>query len=128
MEDKLLDEVITDGINFLRSLTSYYGNDKGMEVWESMGDAIGKEVKGKIFFAMINGSHQNRLKFTCDQADKLGNNVQGIKTLRHYTGQGLKEAKDLWDDSKNGLVVVDCNNDQIRGLRADLRALGCKVI
>jgi ribosomal protein L7/L12 len=128
MDDKLLNEVITDGINFLRSLTSYYGNDKGMEVWESMGDAMGKEVKGKIFFAMINGSHQNRLQFTCDQADKLGNNVQGIKTLRHYTGQGLKEAKDLWDDSKNGLVVVDCNNDQIRGLRADLRALGCKVI
>lgn len=126
--DNTLDEVITDGINFLQSLTKHYGNEKGMEIWESIGDAVGREVKGKIFFAMINGSHNTRMKFTADLAEQQGNAVSVIKTIRQYTGLGLREAKDIWDESKGKFVTIHADNDSIKFLREELRGLGCRII
>ena len=124
--DTELDSVIFDGIRFLESLTKYYGSEKGMEVWNAMGEAMGKEVKGKVFFALLTGETGGRVRFRADKAEH-GNAVAVIKTIRTYTGLGLKEAKDLWDLSKSTPAVVQVAPNQHRDFAKDLRTLGCAV-
>ena len=126
MSDAEFESVVFDGIRFLESLTKYYGPEKGMEVWNAMGEAMGKEVKGKVFFAMLTGETGGRVRFRADQAEH-GNAVAVIKTIRTYTGLGLKEAKDLWDASKTAATVIQVNPSEHRALAKSLRELGCAV-
>ena len=128
-QDKTMDMVIRDGIRFMESLTRHYGSDRGQEIWEGIGEIVGKEVKGKIFFAMITGETiTDRVFFNVGTADTRGNAVPVIKAIRTYTGLGLKEAKDQWDNSKFGRGVVQCASyDNARELITNLRILGCNV-
>ena len=48
--DPTLDAVVFDGIRFLESLTTHFGPEKGMAVWDSLGDALGRDIKGRVFF------------------------------------------------------------------------------
>lgn len=127
MNEETLEKVVFDGIRFLESLINHYGADKGMEVWEAMGEAVGNEVKGRIFFAMVSNNFTSRVKFRSGNAIPEGNAVAVIKTIRAYTGYGLKEAKDVWDNSKGGIAEVQGKPDEIRRLRMDLITLGCEV-
>lgn len=118
------EEVVFDGIRFLESLTRHYGAEKGMEVWEKLGEAVGDEVKGKVFFSMITGESSNRIRIqrgTCTEA------VAAIKAIRSGTGLGLKEAKDLWDLSQIKTVVLELHYEEKRGTVRDLRNLGMIV-
>lgn len=127
IEDSLA-QVVYDGVRFLQSLTAHYGADKGMEIWETIGNAVGKEVKGRVFFAMMTGETTGRVRFSVDTSpgQPLPNAVSCIKAIRTHTGLGLKEAKDIWDASKNKMVHVDCPTPDIgRMLARDLRNLGC---
>ena len=120
-----LDEVVFDGIRFLESLTRHYGPEKGMEVWEKMGEILGPEIKGKVFFSMLTGESSNRVRVEagdCTQA------VAAIKAIRTATGYGLKEAKDLWDLSKAKMVTVDTKSrSEKQQLVKALRDIGMKV-
>ena len=124
-----LEQVVYDGVRFLQSLTTHYGAEKGMEIWEAMGEAIGREVKGRVFFAMMTGETTGRVKFTVDTAGGYNPNaVSCIKTIRTYTGWGLKEAKDKYDESKMKVVHIDCPTPEDgRRLAHDLRNLGCRI-
>lgn len=117
--------LVYDGIRFLESLTRYYGAEKGMEVWEKLGEAVGQEVKGAVFFKMLTGETGTRLTVregTCTQA------VAAIKAIRNATGCGLKEAKDMWDMSKMGAVKIDVGDTQkCRQLAGELRGLGMQI-
>lgn len=125
MSNDAMDSVVFDGIRFLESITRYYGPERGMEVWNKMGEAFGEEVKGKIFFAMLTGDSVGRVRFSsvnCHQA------VWAIKAIRTATGFGLKEAKDLYDLAKTKTVAVDVNSpEQRRELVKCLRDAGCSV-
>jgi len=124
-EKSNMDEVVFDGIRFLESLTRHYGPQKGIAVWEQMGEVMGDEVKGKIFFAMLAGDRSNRVRVrvgTCTQA------VSAIKAIRVATGYGLKEAKDAWDRSKDQVVTIDnVQLDAKHELVRTLRDLGMIV-
>lgn len=119
--DDMLKYVISDGVQFLKSLASYYGPEKGMELWEEMGKLIGKEIKGKIFFAMITGSIGGCIYFKLENADY----VATIKLVREYGNLGLKEAKDLVDQSKIKETKLEVRNGKIIECIRDLRSLGC---
>lgn len=123
--DQQLDEVVFDGIRFLESLTRYYGAEKGMEVWNKLGEAMGDEVKGAVFFSLLTGESSSRVRVqagTCTQA------VAAIKAIRAATGYGLKEAKDAWDLSETQTVTLDVRDrDERCILVRDLRALGMQV-
>jgi hypothetical protein len=141
-----LDQVVSDAVLFLRSLTDHYGPDRGMDVWNAMGDAMGKELKGKVFFSMLTDNSPGRVRFSID-AMKTGhgqhpsntwnngnvgapapNAVSCIKAIRAAAGSGLKEAKDLYDASKIHDVQIDCLTvDAGRKLAKELRDLGCRV-
>lgn len=119
-----LDEVVFDGIRFLESLTRHYGAEQGMAVWEKMGEAVGDEIKGKVFFSMLTGESSNRVRIqagTCTEA------VAAIKAIRMGTGMGLKEAKDAWDLSKIKVVVLDTDREEKRGMVRELRRIGMMV-
>ena len=121
-----IEAVVSDGVRFLESITLHYGPEKGMQVWEAMGEAMGREVKGKVFFAMMTGTTSGRVSVAAGTAI-TSNAVPVIKCIRNYTGMGLKEAKDLWDASKLRLVDISCRPDQRREFTRELRDLGCKV-
>lgn len=89
------DAVIANGMHFMRSITEAYGADEGMRLWETIAGTLDPDVKGQIFFAMITGTHNNRILLR-----RVGANtdrVARIKEIRNWTGLGLKEAKDLSD-------------------------------
>lgn len=123
MNDQL-EEVVFDGIRFLESLTRYYGAEKGMAVWEQLGEAVGDEIKGKVFFSMLTGESSNRVRIqagTCTEA------VAAIKAIRMGTGYGLKEAKDAWDLSKVKVVTLEVTREEKREMVRTLRNIGMMV-
>ena len=126
-EDLELQNVIFDGIQFLESITAYYGPEKGMEVWEAIGTAAGREVKGKVFFAMLTGGYNGRISFRAGKAESYGNAVPVIKCIRACTGFGLKEAKDLWDLSKTAPANIKVNPIDHKNVVKELRNLGCEL-
>ena len=122
-----MDMVIRDGIRFLESLTRHYGQEEGMRIWDGIGEVVGSEVKGQIFFAMLTGESSNRVRFV-QKVGNSGNAVAIIKAIRHASGCGLKEAKDKHDEAFQKPVYVDCyDSDAARTLVQDLRSMGCTV-
>ncbi len=120
-----LNEVVFDGIRFLESLTRYYGAEKGMEVWNKMGEALGDEIKGKVFFSMLTGENSSRIRIqqgTCTEP------VAAIKAIRSATNYGLKDAKDAWDLSGVKPVTLEIADRYERGHAIkELRRLGMMV-
>lgn len=112
--------IISAGLEFMRSITECYGTEKGMKLWDSIADTLGNGVKGEIFFAMVTGEYTSKLRVGGVVADRIAS----IKTIRTYTGLGLKEAKDLSDEMQSGKTVLlklqepTMRNHAIRELRA----------
>lgn len=127
-EDMLMEQVISDGLQFVKSLTDYYGPDKGMAVWNTLGESVGKSLHNKIFMAMLTGKPFMTVTFNAGPATNAGNAVPVIKCIRQYTGTGLKEAKDYWDASKiTSQTIKVLNPATAREFRDELRRLGCIV-
>lgn len=125
-EENTLDAVVFDGLRFLESLTRHYGPEKGMAAWEQMGEVIGSEIKGKVFFAMLTGETSNRVRIRAGNCNEA---VAAIKAIRTATGYGLKEAKDAWDRSKTQIVLLDnVQRSAKRQLVTTLRDLGMVVL
>lgn len=123
-----LDDVINDGVIFVKSLTKHYGADKAMEVWEAMNVALGEEVKGRVFFRMIEGSSANEVKFRLGNIKQWGNLITAIKLVRQYTGYTLKEAKDLVDNSEYAPSIITINDyrQRIEFIR-EITNIGAKI-
>ena len=122
-----MDMVVRDGIRFLQSLTIHYGQEEGLRIWDGIGEVVGQDVKGRIFFTMITGEAPTRVGFlTTTAAD--GYAVPIIKAIRGSTGLSLKEAKDAYDASLTRRTYVECaNNESARALEIALRGFGCNV-
>lgn len=127
-QDIEMSQLVQDGIIFLSSITKYYGPTQGMEVWNAMGDAMGKTLKGKIFMAMLCGENGGIVNIDAGTAYHLGNAVAVIKCIRKYTQCGLKEAKDQWDMSKTQIVSITLSDANLaKDFRKELRDFGCIV-
>jgi hypothetical protein len=94
--------IISAGLEFMRSITDCYGSEKGMQLWDSIATALGKDVKGEIFFAMVTGEYTSKLRLGGNVPDRIAS----IKAIRTYTGLGLKEAKDLSDIMQSGQSIL----------------------
>ena len=117
--------IISAGIEFMRSITECYGNEKGMKLWDDIASTLGNEIKGEIFFAMISGEYTTKLKVSGTVNDRIAS----IKAIRAYTGLGLKEAKDLWDKCKSETVSINTKDaETTRWLIKELKNYGCLVL
>jgi hypothetical protein len=128
-QEDTLSAVIADGIRFLESITRHYGHEEGLRVWDGIGNVVGNEIKGKIFFAMLTGEVGTRVRFIVGGAEQRGNAIQVIKAIRTATGLGLKEAKDMWDKSRSESVIVECGTaTATQWLVRELKDFGCLVL
>ena len=85
--------VISSGITFMCSITEAYGSEDGIKLWDAIAGTLDPDVKGAIFFALITGDYQGEI-IARGFSSPPQNYVDCIKTIRTYTGWGLKEAKD----------------------------------
>jgi hypothetical protein len=61
ISDENMDAIVSDGIAFIRSITTAYGSETGMELWDTIANTLDPDVKGKIFFALLTGTHEDRV-------------------------------------------------------------------
>jgi hypothetical protein len=126
--DQTMNDIIEDGIRFMSSLCMHYGQEKGMECWDVIGKALGREVQGRILFKMTTGSHSGRILFKNGSVNYNGHKVAGIKLIREASGLGLKEAKDLIDESESRKVsFLLMNSINERDMRRRFRELGFEL-
>ena len=128
MIEDTLEDVINDGVMFVKSLTKHYGADKAMEVWEAMNLALGEEVIGRVFFKMIEGSSACEVKFRIGNIKQGGSLVSAIKLIRQYTGFTLKECKDLVDNSEYApsIITIRDHRQRVEFIR-ELRNIGADI-
>lgn len=127
ISDEHMDAIVSDGIAFIRSITTAYGSDKGMELWDTIANTLDPSVKGKIFFAMLTGSHEDRVTLSGSVAGS--NKITCIKIIRQYTGLGLVEAKNAYEAAGDfgQKVTVKVNPKERRNMIDDLRQNGMVV-
>lgn len=118
-------DLITSGIQFLRTITEAYGSEKGMEMWEKISDAIDPDLKGQIFFAMLTGDYEGTIIVTGVQDNML---INSIKEIRAATGWGLKDSKDFVDAVRAGRPgTVPCDPKNRRTIVVNFRSAGMTV-
>jgi hypothetical protein len=122
------DAIVSDGIAFIRAITAAYGSDTGMELWETIANTLGPDVKGKIFFGMLMGTHEDRVTLTgtVNGANKL----MCIKLIRQYTGMGLADSKQAFEESGEygrKVTVKMINPKERRSMIDELRQHGMIV-
>ena len=127
ISDEHMDAIVSDGIAFIRSITTAYGSDTGMELWDTIANTLDPSIKGKIFFAMLTGTHDDRVTMTGSVAGS--NKIACIKIIRQYTGMGLAESKHAYEEAgdygKPTTLKVDPK--QRRALIDELRQNGMIV-
>jgi len=125
-QTELKSDVITSGINFMRSITNCYGTDEGIKLWDTITSVLDPDIKGQIFFAMLTGEYDNII--TIHGMHPGANRIAVIKAIRTVTGLGLKEAKNLADDLFNRKSIkLTCNPKRRFSDLAELRSAGLHV-
>jgi len=125
--DEHMDAIVSDGIAFIRSITTAYGSETGMELWDTIANTLDPDVKGKIFFAMLTGTHEDRV--TLSGAVAGSNKIACIKIIRQYTGMGLTESKQAYEEAGDygQKVSLKVNPKERRHMIDDLRQNGMIV-
>ena len=100
-----LDPVLVfNSLNFVQSITKNYGAEQGMAMWDTIANTIDRRLKLEVFKVMMDPSSMDgRIRITGAQPN--ADLVRLIKTLREYTNQGLKEAKDNVDMLRSGTIL-----------------------
>jgi hypothetical protein len=121
-------EIITTGIYFMRAITEAYGSDEGMRLWDTIATTLDSDIKGEIFFAMLCGTHTNRVKIT--GIDVAANKISVIKAIRTVDTRrlGLKEAKDISDHLVAGkAVTLEIEPNRYHAVVKELNAVGLQA-
>lgn len=95
MTDEVPADVIHSGISFLRDLSTYYGDQRAMQLWENMREGMGRDVQNAILMTMLRGGYERRAVISMAAPREIVRMINGIKEVRSVTGYGLKDAKDL---------------------------------
>lgn len=98
--------LVFNSLNFVQAITKHYGAEQGMAMWDTIANTVDRRLKLEVFKAMMNdGQVDGRIRITGvhPSADK----IKLIKTLREFTGYGLKEAKDSVDSLHQPGAVLD---------------------
>ena len=124
------EDIIQNGINFMRSITEAYGSDEGLRLWGAIADTLDPDIKGQILFAMLTGRYHGQIRITrSDFSAGASNIVEKIKAVRAASGMGLKDAKDAIDNLRdsNKPIQFDIPADQRVSTITRLRDVGLYV-
>ena len=98
--------LVFNSLNFVQSITKHYGAEQGMVMWDTIANTVDRRLKLEVFKAMMNdGQVDGRIRIT--GAHPSADKIKLIKTLREFTGYGLKEAKDSVDSLHQPGSVLD---------------------
>lgn len=98
------DDIITAAAHFVQVITSAYGGDTGIALWERISEVIDPEVRDQLFMVMLSGESLGNSKINIpvqnSTATMSSNRVEFIRFVRQHDSRklGLKEAKDISDD------------------------------
>lgn len=90
--------IIKDGINFMTSISNAYGSEEGLKIWNQICLNLDPSIKGDIFFAMLSGKYQTRIKLKSKK--NIISKVEAIKSIRRYTNLSLKDSLKIVEDLK----------------------------
>lgn len=121
--------IITHGIQMMKVMSEVHGAEMGMQMWNTIGDTLGAEIKGKIFFAMLKGNVGGStitIKAVDRQTVQKIPLVKAIRTV-DSRGLGLTEAKMLSEDliDRDKSVTLHIDGDAFFAARAELINVGC---
>lgn len=125
MKTENIDPVLVfNSLNFVQSITKNYGAEQGMAMWDTIANTIDRRLKLEVFKAMMNSS-QSEGRMRIIGVHPSSDKIQLIRTLRQFTGMGLKEAKDGIEDLCFGkhMEVQVSYHEQPKAL-AEFRAVG----
>lgn len=121
--------LVTDSLNLLHTLGRIHGGERAMEMWETMGQVLGADIKHRVFMMMLQGAAPTRVRMRRAASGSAGGWVDGIRSLRTATGWDLKQAREIWDRSAVQWVSIPCRSHELgRNLRLELRNLGIEVV
>lgn len=127
LSEEQKENLIVSGTDFMRTVTETWGPEAGMEMWDTIATTVGQDFKGAVFFTMLTGTHLGDVRLHDADVQQY---VEVIKTVRQFTGYGLKEAKDSCDYARGPIkktqklpVTVGKRQEFVKALRA----LGCKA-
>jgi ribosomal protein L7/L12 len=118
--------VVRTARSFIRSLCETYGHSQGMQVWDRIRETLGDRAASDIFLGMLTGDYHS-VKVT-----RIGQlKIEAIKEVRHFTGWGLKEAKDFVEDVQSigprEITSSMIREDRIQDFATAMRRIGCTV-
>ena len=121
--------VISHGIQLMKVFSEIHGAEKGMELWNTIGETLGDEIKGKIFFAMLKGAGSGST-ITIKAVDRQAvQKIPLIKAIRSVDtrGLGLTEAKALSEDliDRDLSVTLQIDGDSFFAAKRELVNAGC---
>jgi hypothetical protein len=110
----------------MQSIVRNYGQEKGMEAWETIADTLDPALKGEIFVAMLIGDFSGRI--TIGNLADGSNAVACIKAIRSVDNRrlGLKEAKDMYDALRyqNSSIQIEVHGKNRTTAVQELRSVG----
>ena len=126
------DNLIASGVEFVRAIAEVHGAEQGMELYEKIAEVLGADVKGKIFMAMLLGTHHASVELSLSVSFNPISAVPIIKAIRENSaeGFGLKEAKDMYDKMKAGSRIkfnIEPDSGNYAKVAAEFRNLGCTL-
>ena len=84
------DEIMLDGINFLRTITRAYGPEDGMRLWTQIAEVLDPTIKGDILFELLCAN--TNADIVLRKRDEKYNKVLAVKAYRAATDTNLREA------------------------------------
>jgi len=120
--------IVPAAVHFLRALTNSLGTEVGLHVWNQINATIGNDIKGKVFFAMLNGAAGTSIILQGVQT--FTNKVEVIRAIREVSGLGLYNAKKVADALVAGQEQrIDSESFELRDHNIKkLRAVGIHAI
>jgi len=125
--------IIDSGIAFMRTITSTYGAEEGMKLWEKIAEVLDPSLKGDIFFALITGKYTGNLRVKLDDSydPRTFKKINAIKAVRMVDiTMGLKEAKDFVEEMMqfNNVKSITIGDGNISNARRELENNGFIVL
>lgn len=105
--EDITDRVRRSTISWVVTMQREYGQDMGLKCFDAIRQTFGEDLCGAVLFGIMEGRvHGDQLAIRA-MAGGVMRKIEAIKTVRHITGIGLKEAKDAVEYSEYKTVTLE---------------------